>query len=61
MDKRLRFTVTAATIAALYAVVTIMFPFAYGPVQFRFSEILTVLPYFTPAAIPERKGYIYAN
>ena len=25
---------------------------AYGPVQFRFSEALTVLPVFTPAAVP---------
>jgi uncharacterized membrane protein len=25
---------------------------AFGPVQFRFSEALTVLPVFTPAAIP---------
>jgi len=53
MNARLRFIVTAATIAALYAVITILFiPFSYGPVQLRFSEILTVLPFFTPAAIP---------
>ena len=42
-------------IAALYAVLTYVaaaFGLAYGPVQFRFSEALTILPVFTPAAIP---------
>ena len=53
MNKRLRFIITAATIAALYAVITVVFtPFSFGPVQLRISEILTVLPFFTPAAIP---------
>ena len=27
-------------------------PIAYGPIQFRVSEALTILPYFTSAAIP---------
>ena len=45
--------VLAAVIAALYIVLTItVAPFAYGPVQFRLSEILTILPALTPAAIP---------
>lgn len=42
-------------IAALYAVLTYVsavFSLAYGPVQFRISELLTVLPIFTPVAIP---------
>lgn len=42
-------------IAALYAVLTYLsslFSLAYGPVQFRVSELLTVLPIFTPAAVP---------
>lgn len=40
-------------IAALYAVITLVFtPFSYGYGQVRISEILTVLPAFTPAAIP---------
>lgn len=44
---------TAAVIAALYAALTYASaPLAYGQVQFRISEILTVLPYFTPAAVP---------
>ncbi len=42
-----------AVIAALYAVLTLCFaPFSYGPVQFRVSEALTILPILTPAAIP---------
>lgn len=42
-----------AVIAALYAVLTLCFaPFSYGPVQFRVSEVLTILPILTPAAIP---------
>ena len=45
----------AAVIAALYAALTYLasvFGIAYGNVQFRFSEALTVLAVFTPAAIP---------
>ena len=45
----------AAVIAALYAILTYLAAavnLAYGPVQFRFSEALTILPIFTPAAIP---------
>ena len=42
-----------AMIAALYVVLTMPFAsFAFGVVQFRFAEALTILPYFTPAAIP---------
>ncbi len=40
-------------IAACYVVITIAIaPLAYGEVQFRISEALTILPFFTPAAIP---------
>ena len=43
----------AAAIAAVYAVLTIIFtPFSFGPIQCRISEMLTVLPAFTSAAIP---------
>ena len=43
----------AAIIAAVYVVLTISIaPFAWGPIQFRVSEMLCVLPLFTPAAIP---------
>ena len=44
-----------AVIAALYVVLTYvsrLFGLADGAIQFRLSEVLTVLPVFTPAAIP---------
>lgn len=45
--------VEASVIAAIYAALTVaIYPLSYGAVQFRFSEALTVLPVFTPAAIP---------
>ncbi len=54
-NKKIRFTVNAAVIAALYVVLTYL-AFAFGlssnVIQVRFSEALTVLPVFTPAAIP---------
>ena len=45
----------AAMVAALYVVLTFVanaFGMASGVIQVRLSEALTVLPYFTPAAIP---------
>ena len=40
-------------IAALYVVLTLLFaPISYGEVQVRISEALTILPFFTPSAIP---------
>lgn len=43
----------AAIIAAAYIVLTLPFAqFAFGPIQFRLAEALTVLPVLTPAAIP---------
>lgn len=45
----------AAIIAALYIVLTFLanaFGLANHPVQIRFSECLTILPYFTEHAIP---------
>ena len=51
--KNTKFLIQAAVIAAVYAVLTILLmPFSYGPMQVRVSEALTILPYFTPAAIP---------
>ena len=47
--------VQGAMIAALYAAATYvsaMFSIAYGPIQFRISEALTILPVFSPYAIP---------
>ena len=52
-SKNTMFLVQAATIGAIYVVLTLLFaPLSYGEVQVRFSEALTILPYFTPAAIP---------
>lgn len=45
----------AAIVAALYVVLTYIaaaMGLASNPVQIRFSEALTILPIFTPAAIP---------
>ena len=43
----------AGMIAALYAALTLILPFAsFGTVQIRFSELLTILPVFTADAIP---------
>ena len=43
----------AAAIAAIYVVLTMVFaPISFGPVQFRISEALCILPFFTPAAVP---------
>jgi uncharacterized membrane protein len=42
-----------AAIAALYVVLTMIFaPISFGEMQVRISEALTILPLFTPAAIP---------
>ncbi len=52
-DKKVTFMVQAAAIAAIYVVLTVVFaPLSFGEIQIRFAEGLTVLPYFTPAAIP---------
>lgn len=52
-NKTTLFLVQAAGIGALYTVITLLFaPLSFGQVQVRFSEALTILPYFTPAAIP---------
>lgn len=49
------FLTQAAAIAALYVVLTIfanLLGLANHSIQIRFSEALTILPVFTPAAIP---------
>ncbi|MEZ3488264.1 MAG: QueT transporter family protein [Lachnospiraceae bacterium] len=43
----------AAMIAAIYVVLTYVFaPFSFGEIQVRIAEALTILPVFTPAAVP---------
>ena len=52
-NKNVAFMTQAAMIAAIYVVLTYVFaPFSFGEVQIRISEALTILPLFTPAAIP---------
>ncbi len=62
-NKSTLFLVQAAAIGAIYVVLTLVFaPLGFGEVQIRFAEALTVLPYFTPAAIPGLfVGCIIAN
>ena len=57
LEKRnkLNYIIHSALIAAVYVGLTFLsniFGLAYGPIQFRISEVLTILPVFTPAAIP---------
>ena len=54
-NKKVLFVAQAALIAAIYVVLTYFvsaFHLASGAIQIRISEALTVLPMFTPAAIP---------
>lgn len=47
------YIVKSAVVAALYAVLTVMLPVAsYGPIQFRFSEILVLLVFYSKRFIP---------
>jgi len=55
MNRKVLFIVHAAVIAALYVVLTLTantLGLANFAIQVRFSEALTILPFFTPAAIP---------
>ena len=53
MNKKTLFITEAAVIGAIYTVLVMLFaPISYGPIQVRIAEALTILPYFTPAAIP---------
>ena len=52
-NKKVLFLVQAAMIGAIYVVLTLLFqPFSFGQIQVRIAEALTILPVFTPAAIP---------
>ena len=55
MKNRVRFITHSSIIAALYVILTglsAVLHLASGPIQIRLSEALTILPVFTPAAIP---------
>ena len=54
-DKKVLFITQASMIAALYVVLTLLanaLGLANYAIQIRFSEALTILPFFTPSAIP---------
>ena len=61
--KKTVFLMQASLIAAIYAAITIaLAPISYGQIQVRVAEALTILPAFTPAAIPGLfVGCIVAN
>ncbi len=52
-SEKIKFLVHCALIASLYTALSLVFaPISFGPIQFRISEMLSVLPYFTFSAIP---------
>jgi uncharacterized membrane protein len=54
MDKRnttLRLAYMAILAAAYAALTFILAPISYGPIQYRVSEALTILPFFIPCSI----------
>ncbi|HAT02430.1 MAG TPA: transporter [Oribacterium sp.] len=52
-NKSVLFLSQAAMTAAIYVVLTIVFSaISFGDVQLRIAEMLTILPMFTPVAIP---------
>ena len=52
-DKKVLFLTQGAMIAALYVVLTTIFaPISFSEIQVRVSEALSILPVFTPAAVP---------
>lgn len=53
MNMKTKYVVQAGIIAALYVVLCqVLGWWSFGPIQFRLAEALTILPFFTPAAIP---------
>lgn len=55
MKRKTRFLTHGALIAAMYVALTFvasMLGLASGAIQIRLSEALTILPLFTPAAVP---------
>ncbi len=52
-DNKVRFLAQGAMIAAVYVALTVVFaPISFREIQVRVAEALTILPVFTPAAIP---------
>lgn len=49
MNNKIRSITYAAVVGAVYAALTMLLaPISYGPIQFRISECLCVLPFFDP-------------
>ncbi len=65
MKSKTKFIIHSSVIAALYTALTLLsssLGLSSGVIQVRFSEALTILPIFTPAAIPGLfVGCILAN
>ncbi len=65
MKSKTKFIIHSSVIAALYTALTLLssaLGLSSGVIQVRFSEALTILPIFTPAAIPGLfAGCILAN
>lgn len=52
-NKNTLYLAQAGMVAAIYVALTVVFaPFSFGEVQVRLAEALTILPVFTPAAVP---------
>ena len=52
-NKKVLYLAYAGVIAAIYVALTFVFaPISFGEVQVRVAEALTILPVFTPAAVP---------
>ena len=52
-NKKTAYLTQAAMIAAVYVALTYIFaPISFREIQVRISEALTILPVFTPAAVP---------
>ncbi|MDR2589913.1 MAG: QueT transporter family protein [Oscillospiraceae bacterium] len=60
---KVRKIIFGGIIAALYVALTYaIIPLAYTPIQFRLSEVLTILPFYFPLAVPGLfVGCIIAN
>ncbi len=61
--KMTHYMTRAAIVAALYAAITlVVYPLSFGYLQIRFSEALTILPFYMPEAVPGLfVGCIVAN
>ena len=50
---KILFITRAAVIAAIYVALTVIFaPISFNAIQVRIAEILTILPFFLPEAVP---------